>query len=174
MSDILTLYVLRALHIVVGVFWVGSVVFLSMFLTPSIRAAGPAGGAVMQQLMGVRGVPRWLMGAAIVTLLSGFGLYWHDSGGFQSAWLASGPGRVFGLGGALGLVTAIAGMAVNAPTARRMGELGGRLQAAGRPPTPDEQATLAALQSRLSRAGTVTTVLLLIATFLMAIARYVP
>ena len=81
MSGPLELYVLRVLHIVVGVFWVGSVVFLSLFLTPSIRAAGPAGGAVMQQLMGARR-PRWSMGAAIVTLLSGFGLYWRDSGGF--------------------------------------------------------------------------------------------
>ena len=43
MSDLILLYVLRILHIAVGVFWVGSVVFLSAFLTPSIRAAGPAG-----------------------------------------------------------------------------------------------------------------------------------
>ena len=174
MSDPLILYVFRLVHIVVGVFWVGAVLFVAFLLAPSLRAAGPAGGAVMQQLVGVRGMPRWLMGAAILTLLSGLGLYWRDSGGFQSAWLASGPGKAFGLGGALGFAAAIVGMAVSSPTARRLGELAARIQAAGRPPTPEEQASLAALQGRIGRAGMATSLLVLGATIMMAIARYVP
>ena len=174
MSDLILLYVLRILHIVVGVFWVGSVVFLSAFLTPSIRAAGPAGCAVMQQLMGARRTPIWLMAASIITLLSGIGLYWHDSGGFQSAWLGSGPGKTFGLGGALGIVAAVIGMAVNSPTARQLATIIGGAQAAGRPPSADEQATMARLQARLSSVSKVTSIMLLLATMLMAVARYVP
>ncbi len=174
MSDLFALYALRLLHIVVGVFWVGSVVFMAAFLSPSVRAAGPAGGAVLQQLMAVRRLPFWLMGAMALTILSGIGLYWHDSAGFQSAWLASGAGRVFGLGGAVAIAASILGVAINMPTGRRLAELAGRLQSAGRPPTPDEQATLAALQARLGRAGLVVAFLLLTATMLMAVARYVP
>jgi len=174
MSDPLVLYALRLVHIVLGVFWVGAVLFVAFLLVPSLRAAGPAGGAVMQQLVGVRAMPRWLMGAAILTLLSGLGLYWRDSGGFQSAWLASGPGKAFGLGGVLGFAAAIVGMAVSSPAGRRLGELAARLQTAGRPPTPEEQASLAALQDRLGRAGAVTALLVLGATIMMAIARYVP
>ena len=174
MSELLPLYALRILHIVVGVFWVGTVVFMAAFLTPSVRAAGPAGGAVLQQLMGVRRLPLWIMGAMVVTLLSGLGLYWRDSAGFQSAWLASGAGKVFGLGGAVAIAASILGMAINMPAARRLTEISSRLQAAGRPPTPEEQATLAALQARLSRASVVAAVLLVTATLLMAIARYVP
>jgi hypothetical protein len=170
----LTLLVFRILHVVIGAFWVGAVLFIAAFLTPSLRSAGPAGGAVMQQLMGVRRLHLWLMAAGILTLLTGFGLYWHDSAGFQSAWLASGPGRVFGLGGVLALLATIIGMAVNAPTARRLGEVSAGLQGAGRPPTADEQATLAALQTRLSRASAAAALLLLLATVMMAIARYVP
>jgi uncharacterized membrane protein len=173
-SASLTIYVLRIMHIVIGVFWVGAVLFIAAFLTPSIRAAGPAGGAVMQQLMAVRNLHLWLMSAGILTLLSGLGLYWRDSAGFQSAWLGSGPGRVFGLGGVLALLATIIGMAVNAPTARRLGELAGRLQGAGRPPTAEEQATLGALQTRLSRASAAAAGLLLLATVTMAVARYVP
>jgi uncharacterized membrane protein len=174
MSHFLSLYALRILHIVVGVFWVGTVVFMAAFLTPSVRAAGPAGGAVIQQLMGARRLPLWIMGAMVVTLLSGLGLYWRDSAGFQSAWLASGAGKTFGLGGGVAFAASILGMAINMPTARRLTEISGRLQAAGRPPTPEEQATLAALQGRLSRASVVAAVLLVTATLLMAIARYVP
>ena len=174
MSDLLALYVLRILHIVVGVFWVGTVVFMAAFLSPSLRAAGPAGGAVIQQLMGARRLPLWIMGAMALTLLSGVGLYWHDSAGFQSAWLGSGAGKVFGLGGGVAFAASILGMAINMPTARRLAEISGRLQSAGRPPTPDEQAALAALQGRLSRASVIAAVLLVTATLLMAIARYVP
>jgi uncharacterized membrane protein len=168
------LYALRILHVAIGVFWVGAVLFIGFFLTPSLRAAGPAGGAVMQQLMGVRAMALWLMASAIVTLLSGLGLYWHNSSGFTSAWLGSGPGRVFGLGGVLGLAAAIVGMSVNAPAARRLGELGVKLQSAGRPPTAEEQAALARLEARLSRGSNVTIVLLILATLMMAVARYVP
>ena len=174
MSDLILLYVLRILHIAVGVFWVGAVVFLSAFLTPSIQAAGPAGGAVMQQLMGARRTPIWLMAASIITLLSGIGLYWHDSGGFQSAWLGSGPGKTFGLGGALGIVAAVIGMAVNSPTARQLATIMAGAQAAGRPPSADERATIARLQARLSSVSTVTSIMLVLATMLMAVARYVP
>ena len=39
MPDLLGLYALRILHVVVGVFWVGTVVFMAAFLTPSVRAA---------------------------------------------------------------------------------------------------------------------------------------
>lgn len=174
LSAPLTLFVIRILHVVIGAFWVGAVLFIAAFLAPSIRAAGPAGGAVMQQLMGARRMHLWLMAAGILTLLTGLGLYWHDSAGFQSAWLASGPGRTFGLGGVLALLATIIGMAVNAPTARRLGELSARLQGAGRPPTAEEQASLGALQARLGRASAAAAVLLLLATVMMAIARYVP
>ena len=174
MSDLLPLYALRILHIVVGVFWVGTVVFMAAFLSPSVSAAGPAGGAVLQQLMGVRRLPLWIMGAMAVTLLSGLGLYWRDSAGFQSAWLGSGAGKTFGLGAVVAFGASILGMAVNMPTGRRLAEIVGRLQSAGRSPTPEEQATLAALQARLGRASVVAAVLLVIATLLMAIARYVP
>lgn len=168
-----SLLLLRILHIAIGAFWVGAVVFIAAFLMPSVRAAGPASGAVMQQLMKGK-LSLWLIGAAIVTVLSGFGLYWHDSAGFQSAWLASGSARVFGLGGLLAVAGVIVGMGVSAPAARRMGELAARIQAGGRPPTPDEAAGLERLQVRLARAGVAGAVLLLLATVAMAIARYVP
>lgn len=174
MSAPIGLFAVRILHVVLGVFWVGSVLFIAAFLTPSIRAGGPGGGALMQQIVVARRLPLWLMGASILTLLSGVGLYWHDSLGFRSAWLGSGPGRAFGLGGVFGLAGSLIGMTVNAPTARRMGELGGRLQAAGRGPSPDEQAEIASLQARLDRAGALVSVLLVLATLLMAVARYIP
>ncbi len=166
-------YLLRAIHVVFGVVWVGALVFIAAFLTPSVRAAGPGGGAVMQQIVLVRRLPLWLMMAMLLTLVSGLTLYWCDSAGFRSAWLASGPGRTFGLGGALAIVAAIFGMAVNVPTARRLGALVASMQSGG-PPPPENLAEIQRLQAKLAWAGTTAAVLVLLATLAMAVARYVP
>ena len=169
-----TLLVFRLIHVVLGVFWVGAVIFVTLFLLPSLRATGgPTAGAVMQQLAQVRRLPLWLMGATTLTLLSGIGLYWHDSAGFTSStWLASGPGRTFGLGGALAIAAAVLGMAVNSPTAKRLGAVAGRIQASGRPPSPEDAAEVQRLQGRLATASLFVMGLVVLATTAMALARY--
>jgi uncharacterized membrane protein len=168
-----TLLFLRLVHIVLGVFWVGAVVFIALFLMPSVRAAGPAGGAVMQQIIQTRRLGVWLMAAGVLTVLSGIGLYWHDSAGFTStAWLGSRQGRVFGLGGILAISAMIVGMAVSSPTGRKLGEMGAQVQASGRPPTPDQAATIQRLQERLGRSTMAVATLLVLAAAAMAVARY--
>ena len=174
MSSLSTIHMLRAVHILAGVFWAGSVFFIAWFLSPSVRSAGPAGGAVMQQLMQARRLPVWLMAGTLLTIVSGIGLYWIDSMGFHSAWLGSGSGRTFGLGGVLGISAATLGMGVNAPTARRLGSLASRIHGSGRAPAPEEVAELQRLQARLGWATNAAAVLLALATLAMAVARYVP
>jgi hypothetical protein len=106
-------------------------------------------------------------------VLSGLTLYWHDSAGFSStAWLASGPGRTFGLGAVLALIGVGVGMGVNSRAARQLGALMASIQAAGRPPTAEETATVQRLQDRLGKGGVVAAVLLLLAAAAMAVARY--
>ena len=168
-----TIAVLRVLHIVGGVFWVGVAIFIAAFLGPALRAAGPAGGPVMAQLTQVRRLPLWMMLAMSVTVIAGFLLYWANARTGGSAWLGSGPGRTFGLGGVLALAGAVVGMAVTAPTGRRLGTIGAAVASAGRPPTPEELATLQALQRRLATAATTVAVLVSLATVAMAVARYV-
>jgi uncharacterized membrane protein len=174
MSTVTTVYLLRIVHVAIGAIWVGTVVFIAAFLVPSIRAAGPAGGAVMRQLMQARRLPLWIMAAALLTVLSGLALYWRDSAGFQSEWLASGPARVYGLGAVCAILAVGVGVAVNSPSARRLGELSARVQATGRPPAPDEVAAIQRLQTRLGRGSIGAAVLLVLATVAMAVARYVP
>jgi uncharacterized membrane protein len=174
MHRLATVHLLRVVHVLVGAFWVGTLVFMAAFLLPSVRAAGPAGGAVMQQLAQARRLPRWLLTAAILTIVSGIGLYWVDSAGFRSAWLRSGPGRVFGLGGALAILAASLGVVVNSPTQRRLTALAARVQGSGHPPAPEEAAEIQRLQARLGWATMVVAGLLVLATLAMAVARYVP
>lgn len=165
--------VLRLAHILAGVFWVGAVLFTARFLLPSLRAAGPAGGAVMAQLV-QRKMPIVMMVSAFVTVGSGIWLLMIDSAGAPGAWMRSGPGRTFALGGALAILTLIFGFAINMPTAARLGAINQAIAKRGGPPTPDESAQLERLQARMGVATQVVAVLLVIATAAMAVARYVP
>lgn len=169
-----TILILRFLHVVGGAFWFGAVIFMTAFLMPSLQSAGPAAGAVMDQLTRVRRVPIYMMGAAILTVLSGLSLYARDSAGFSGAWMRSGTGMVFGIGGTAGILAAIVGMVVAAPAGKRMAALGGQIKASGAPPTPDQVAEMQVLQSRIARGSAAVAVLILIATTAMALARYVP
>jgi hypothetical protein len=164
---------LRVLHIVVGAFWVGTVVFVATFLMPTLRAVGPTGGQVMGHLAQVRRLPLVLLTSAWVTLLSGAGLASHDAGTLGFHWFTAGPGRTFGLGASLAVLATLIGMTVNTPTAKRLGVLVGRLQGSGQLPSAEDQAELRGLQARLAQATTAVAVLVVLALGAMAVARYV-
>ena len=164
----------RFVHVVCGVAWAGALVFIAWILLPAIRATGPAGGTLMQQLTRVQRLPVYLMALAILTVLSGLSLFWLDISAFGKPWMHTGPGRTFAAGGALAILTAIFGMVVNTPAAKKMGALIGSIQAAGTPPSPEQAAEIGRLQNRLYRATQVAAVLILLAVICMGVARYVP
>jgi uncharacterized membrane protein len=165
---------LRLIHILAGVFWAGTAIFTAVFLIPSIRALGPGGGPVMQQIAQVRKLPLYFMGAGILSVLSGIGLYSKASGGFSNAWMHSGPGATFGIGAVFALAAMIVGMAVASPSAKRASALAATIHGAGRPPSPEQMAEMQRLQARMGKASTLGAVLLVLATAAMAIARYIP
>lgn len=164
----------RFVHVVCGVAWAGALIFIAWILLPAIRATGPAGGALMQQLVRVQRLPVYLMLLAILTILSGLSLFWMDMTALGKVWMHTGPGRTFSAGAALAIVAAILGMAVNTPAAKRMGVLIGSIQAAGTPPSPEQAAEIGRLQDRLYRATQAAAVLILLAVICMGVARYVP
>jgi uncharacterized membrane protein len=174
MSDATLMALLRIIHIVAGVFWVGSAIFVAAILLPTLQAVGPSAGPVMEHLVQVRRLPVRLMIAMTLVILSGIALYWKASNGFQSAWMRSGPGVVLGLGAVLGIASGVLGMATSAPTGRRLAGLTTAIKARGGPPTAEELAEIQRLQARMRGAGQAVAVLLVLATIAMAVARYVP
>lgn len=163
--------ILRLLHIVGGVLWVGAAVFNAVLLGPAARAMGPAAGQLMKQLVQVRRMPLYMMGAAVATIASGFILMWRTSGGFGAEWMRTGTGMTFSTGAMFAIITLVYGMGFQSPTAKRLSALAGSLQG---PPSPEQGAEMQRLQARLAVGGNVTAVLLVLATAAMAAARYVP
>ncbi len=167
------LLVLRVLHIGSGIFWVGAAFAFFLFVAPSAKAIGPdAHGAFMDQVTRVRRFPMVVLWAGIVTVLAGAALYWRASGGFNSAWLSSPTGIGFSIGALAGIISLALGPLSIVPSISKMQAIGGRLRAEGRPPTPEEGATLEALDRRLTQVGQIDLVLLAVAVVFMATARY--
>jgi len=166
------LVLLRAIHILAASFWFGTMLVSGAFLLPAARAAGPAGGQVMRQIVQVRRLPVFVNAAVILTLLTGGILFWWDSGGFAANWFTTGIGMVWTAGGLLTIVAALLGQFVNAPTARRFGELAAQSEAEGGPPSEATRAELQRLHWRLLRASQVAALMLALAAIAMAAARY--
>ncbi|HYD51367.1 MAG TPA: hypothetical protein VEA99_02020 [Gemmatimonadaceae bacterium] len=166
------LLVLRLLHVLGGIFWLGSGLFTSLFLMPSLATAGPAAGAVMASMQRRR-LFVVLPLVATVTVLSGLRLLWIVSGGLDARYLASGSGRAFAASGATALVAFLLGMFVGRPAMSRAARLGGQLAGAREEAERASlQARVATLQRRGRRVNAIVTVLLTVGAAGMAVARY--
>lgn len=154
MSDAIT-GVMRILHVVSAVFWVGGAALWSMVIAPRVLARGPPGIRRPFAEAAVPGMTRFLQINAILALVSGFilvGMIWgwdNYDGAFQTP--TYGPSLSFGV--FMGLGMAIVGFGFAAPTGKK---LIAAMQAASAPPTPEQQAQLAALGKRLGMLGMVT------------------
>jgi len=164
---------LRFIHIVLGVFWGGAAFVTAGFLLPSAKAAGPGAGPMMRELIGVRRLPIVIMVAAILTVLSGLGMYWHDNSVSNGAFAKSRQGMTLGIGAALAIIAVIIGMIFVAPTGNKLTRLTATIAGAGAPPSAEQAKELAALQTRMALASRAATGLVGITIITMAIARYV-
>lgn len=163
---------LRAVHIVCGVYWAGTLFFVATLLQPSVADAGPEGGKVIQALIRRRFfeiVPVM----AVLTILSGLELYRRDSGGFRTSWIASGPGMSITVGALAALVAFVIGMSILRPAAKRVGPLAQSAQ--GMPEGPEKEARLGEVQRlrrRTAVGGRWVAALLAVTVIGMAISRY--
>lgn len=165
------LIVLRLIHIFSGVFWAGTVFFYTLFLLPRVQAAGPLGGQFMLRLAQPP-LPDVLTLAGGLAALSGVLLYWRDSGGFQWAWIQTGTGIAFTLGGIAAILAFLEALFVSRPAANRAAAIGRAVIAAGTPPASEQAAEIQKLSAKLGKALYRAAYLMIIALIGMAVARY--
>ncbi len=160
--------VLRLIHIVSGVFWVGASLVTAFFITPTVAATGESGQKVMAHLVNKARISFRIAISAILTVLAGGWLYWIDSQGFTSSWRSSGPGLGFGLGGTLALIGLIFGLIVGV-NSERLGKLSTEIKGK---PTEEQVMKLQSAQKQLKFAVPISTAALILALLCMATARY--
>lgn len=157
------LLTMRMVHIVLGIFWAGTLIFNAIFLVPAIRDAGPEGAKVAAGLMRRRFLDV-MPAVAALALASGLWLYWFDSGGFQPSFMRSRMGMTLGFGAVAAIIAFILGVAILRPA---------MLKAAALSQNPAQLAAAQALRVRAAATGRLIAVLLGVAAAAMAIARYV-
>jgi uncharacterized membrane protein len=161
---------LRLIHILAGVFWVGAIFLIAGFLLPTARATGREGGRFMQHLLLQRRLPIFLAIAMLLTVLSGFTLYGRLVSSTHGAWAGTPPGIAYGVGGLAAILGALVGMVVSGPAARRMAAIGQR--AADGAPSAEQQAEIGQLQGRMVLGSRLVAGFLAVAAGAMAVARY--
>lgn len=165
---------LRLVHILGGIFWVGTGLFSVLFLMPALTQAGPAAGPVMAALQ-QRKLYTALPVAAMLTILSGVRLMWIMSAGFSAAYFATPMGHTFAAAGLAGIAAFVLALSVARPAAMQMGKLGAMLANSAGAPDGERQriaGELERVRRRMIWANMVAVTLVVVAAAGMAVARY--
>ena len=97
----LVVTILRLLHIVGGLVWVGAAIVMSCYIEPALDKAGADGNRIMRRLYSETSFPRLIPISALVTTVAGLLLYgllsYHEA-------LSSSMGVVLTLGALAGLL----------------------------------------------------------------------
>ena len=162
------IWLLRIIHIVGGVIWVGGTLIMTFFIGPTVNATDQAGQRFVGHLMNNLKFSSRMAAASGATILAGVILYWIDSQGFTSPWMTSGAGRGFGIGAAFALIGFVYGILIGRTT-KTMAQLGAQMQGN---PSSAQLAQLQTIRKQQATYSTISTVTLLLAVIFMAIARY--
>jgi uncharacterized membrane protein len=167
----LYMVVLRILHILAGVFWVGSTLLVYFFLQPAAGEVGPAAGPFMTHLSTKKRLPDVILAAAGITILAGLLMYWRVTDGLDADLITSPYGWSITLGALAAIVAVGLGGSIVRPSMKRAAQIGQEAAAAGGA-TPEQAAQIQSLQRRVRTIGNVVTPLLIFAVVAMASARY--
>ena len=164
--------VLRLVHILGGMIWVGSGIFNAFFLLPTLAQAGPATSQVIAGLQRRR-LFTVLPIVALLTILSGIRLMQITSAGFSPAYFASASGRAYAWSGAAAIVGFLVGVALARPAAVRAASIGATLATTTDPAARASlPATIERLRQRSAVANSLSVALVVLAAAGMAVARY--
>ena len=165
--------VLRLVHIIAGITWVGAAIFVFRFIEPTAKELGPKAEPFMTGLVETRKMAAFFMIASGLTVLAGTALFWINSGGDPIGWITRDTtGLAFGLGGLSAWIAFIIGGVAIKPAVEEMAAAGAAAREAGGPPTAEVMARIEAAQSRLATLGKIDIVLIVFASVAMAVARY--
>ncbi len=171
MSANLQMIVLRLIHIIFGAFWVGGALSVAFFILPAQRAIGQPGMLFVRQLMMGQKFRSYMIGAAVLTILSGLTMYVRYAMA-GSEWSQTNTAKILGVGALTAIIAVGIGTGYTGKIGKKMLELGGQIQASGGPPTDAQKAEMESLQGKMQSAFRIVAILLLITVAAMASARY--
>ncbi len=161
------IWLLRIIHIVGGVFWVGGSLVMTFFVVPSIGAMGESGQKFVGYLMNNLKFSSRMAAASGLTVLAGAILFGLDARA-GAAWARSSFAIGLSIGAGFALIGFVLGILVNR-SSKAMAQLGAQFQGK---PTPEQLTQMQIIQKQQATYSTLSTVALVLAVVFMAIARY--
>jgi uncharacterized membrane protein len=165
------LLTLRVIHILSGIFWVGSMMFTTFFLTPTLRSSPPLAGQVMAGLQ-KRHLFLVLPIVALLTIASGTRLLWITSAGFSDSYFSTPTGRTINAAATAATIAFLLALLIIRPGFVRVARLGASLAVADEAAKQRLSAEMQKVNRRVGIANIFVVVLLLLAAAGMATARY--
>jgi hypothetical protein len=159
----------RLLHVFFGVLWVGGVVLIALFIQPTVRAVGPAGGQFMGHLLTKTKIAAYFPAVAGLNVVAGLFLFWRNTAGGGN-WAGTRQGMTISIGAAAAIIAFLIGGVM---IGRSMGEIAKILKASSGPPQGEAAAQIGAYQAKIQRGTKIVLPLLIIAVIAMSIGRYV-
>jgi hypothetical protein len=161
------IWLLRIIHIVGGVFWVGGVLIMTFFIAPTVGANPEAGQKFIGHLMNNLKFSARMSAAAGSTILAGFILFGLDARGGQ-AWVRSSFATGLSIGAVFALIGFVFGILLGRAT-KSMAQLGAQIQGK---PSPAQLAQMQTIQKQQVTYSRISAATLVIAVIFMAISRY--
>jgi uncharacterized membrane protein len=161
------IWLLRIIHIVGGVFWVGGSLVMTFFVIPSIGAMGESSQKFIGHLMNNLKFSSRMAAASGLTVLAGAILFGLDARAGAS-WARSS----FAIGLSIGAVFAVIGFVLGilvGRSSKAMAQLGAQFQGK---PSSEQLARMQAIQKQQATYSMLSTIALVLAVVFMAIARY--
>jgi len=159
---------LRLLHIVPGVVWVGSAVFMAWVMQPAIAKTGPPhSGAVMRNMVNPMVIT--LHASALLTIVIGVVMAFRVRDPLFDFLWSTDWGTMIWLGALLSVIGYAIGT-IGGISSKKMMDIGASLQG---PPSPEQAAEMTALQKRGALLTKIASAIVLVAVACMALAQHV-
>lgn len=123
----------RFVHIIAAAGWFGALLLLVGRIGPAIKAAGPAAGPFVVEVVRRGGIGTIIGPLGIFTVLAG--LYMYIAGDFHKHPMSTGADMLLSLGALTGIIALGLGLAIAVPNEMKMKKIVAELQG---PPTPEQ------------------------------------
>jgi uncharacterized membrane protein len=161
------IWLLRIIHIVAGVFWVGGALIMAFFVAPTMGATGESGQRFVGHMMNNLKFSNRMASAAGLAILAGLILFGLDSRA-GAAWVRSNFATGLGIGAGFALIGFISGMMISR-NMKAMAQLGAQMQGK---PSSEQLTKMQTIQKRQTTYSYINVGALILAVIFMAIARY--
>jgi uncharacterized membrane protein len=161
------IWLLRIIHIVAGVFWVGGVLMMTFFVSPTVGAMPAEGQKFIGYLMNNLKFSTRMSIAAGLSILAGMTLYALDARA-GAAWQRSGFAIGLSIGAGFALIGFVFGILLGR-TNKAMAKLGAQFQGK---PTSEQMNQMQVIRKQQVTYSNISAATLILAVVFMATARY--